>query len=215
MPIYRGPTEYISPSSKRALRLALLASFALVHCITATRLGLSSEVMAQSKLKPARTTPVVSPKADSQPPLTPAAADMRDAILEAVHSGRIDDLRHAIELNELKPDFGAAPGADPIQHLKTLSRDNTGTDILAALSALLDSPRKSVPAGKDPENNLIYNWPRFADEPLSKLSTEDTALLERIETPDTLQAMKASDRYTGWQLRIGSDGIWHGFTRLR
>ena len=134
--------------SMRAPRLALLASLALVHCITATSLGLSSEVMAQTKSQtPAPAKGSIPLR--SQAALTPAAIEMRDAILEAVHSGRIEDLRHAIELNELKPDFGAAPGVDPIQHLKSLSRDGTGTEISrSSRCLLLESPRKSTPPAR-------------------------------------------------------------------
>jgi hypothetical protein len=194
-------------------RLALLASFVIVHCITATSLGLSSKVMAQTTSKTRATVKGSIPNEKPQAALTPAASDMRDAILEAVHLGRLEDLRPAIELNELKPDFGAASGTDPVQHLKSLSHDGTGTDILTILSSLLDSPRKSTPTGQDAENNLVYEWPAFAEQPLSNLNTEDTALLERTVRPSELHIMRASNRYTGWVLRIGADGVWHSFTR--
>ena len=39
-------------------------------------------------------------------PLPGPVQDMREAILGAVRSGRIEELRHAWELNELKPDLG-------------------------------------------------------------------------------------------------------------
>src|SRR5262249_53229231 len=38
--------------------------------------------------------------------LPAAVEDMREAILSAVRSGRIEELRHAYERNELKPDLG-------------------------------------------------------------------------------------------------------------
>lgn len=44
-------------------------------------------------------------------------AEVRDAILSAVATGRLADLRFAIELNELPPDVGQAPGQDVIAHL--------------------------------------------------------------------------------------------------
>src|SRR5258708_3326726 len=88
--------------------LFLLVQFPIVQCF-----GPVSPALSQT----ASTKP--SSSKNKQPPSTPApqvrygidqlpgpVQDMREAILSAVKSGRIEDLRHAWELNELKPDLG-------------------------------------------------------------------------------------------------------------
>ena len=92
--------------------LFLLVQFVLVQCF-----GPASPALAQtatcevrqrkkaaSRLRRRRSRSATAPsgcRARSQ--------DMREAILSAVRSGRIEELRHAWELNELKPDLGVAP----------------------------------------------------------------------------------------------------------
>ena len=95
---------------------------------------------------------------------------MREAILGAVRSGRIEELRHAWELNELKPDLGVASVSDPIAHWKQISGDGEGREILAALAEILEAGYVVLPLGPDLENNRLYVWPYFAEVPLDKLS---------------------------------------------
>ncbi len=140
---------------------------------------------------------------------------MRDAILDAVHSGKIEDLRPAVELNELKPDFGAAAGVDPIGALKAQSKDGTGADLLAILGALLDSTPASERSGRDAENNRIYVWPAFSLSGVTTANAEEAQLLDRIASAADAAAMRKTGLYTGWQLRIGADGVWHSFKRAR
>ena len=94
-----------------ACRLFLLAQFALVQCF-----GFASPALAQA---PAAKSGSAKKRQPALPPgpevrygtdrLPGPVQDMREAILGAVRSGRIDELRHAWELNELKPDLGVAP----------------------------------------------------------------------------------------------------------
>ena len=138
---------------------------------------------------------------------------MREAILEAVQSGSIDDLRVAVDLNELKPELAAGPVADPVAFWKTLSVDGNGRDILAVLGKLFDMPYATQPLGKDPENTSLYIWPGFADRALDKLSADEEAQLASLETAEKIAVMKAGGRYTGWRVMIGADGVWHTFRR--
>ena len=145
--------------------------------------------------------------------LPPAVADMRSAILSAVESGDIGELKHAIELNELKPELGAAPGGDPIAHLKALSGDGQGREILALLGRLLESSWAAIPGGRDIENNRIYVWPAFAEIPLANLQPADEVELYRLVTPAEVKAMREAKRWMWWRLSIGADGVWHTFLR--
>ena len=142
-----------------------------------------------------------------------AVANMREAILEAVQSGRLEDLKAALDLNELKPELAADAVADPITFWRKASVDGEGRDILAVLGILLDIPHITVPLGKDPENTSLYIWPAFADRPLATLSPEEGAQLLQLEPPDKASIMRAAGKYTGWRLVIGADGVWHSFRR--
>jgi hypothetical protein len=139
--------------------------------------------------------------------------EMRDTILAAVRSGRIDDLRVAYELNELKPEIATALVADPIDYWRQISGDGEGREILAALGEILDTGYAVVPLGKDLENNRIYIWPYFAEFPLDKLSPGQEVELLRLVPPAAAKEMRAKCRYTYWRLAIGADGVWHSFTR--
>lgn len=140
--------------------------------------------------------------------------EMREAILAAVRSGRIDELTVAIQMNELKPDFGA--GADPaIAHLKSLSADGSGAEVLAALAEILDAGYVTLPLGRDVENNKLFVWPYFAEVAIDRLSPAQQVELLRLVTPQEAKAMQESRRYTWWRIAIGADGVWHSFVKTR
>ncbi len=191
--------------------LLLVATCALVHP------PLTAQTNAPSKPIRAR-----QPKAMTQSDvqfgrggerLPPAVADMRLAILEAVELGDIEELRGAIALNELPPDFGEPSGIDPITHFKSISGDAAGREILAVLGQLLDGGWASVPGGNDIENSRLFVWPRFAVMALDQLSPAQEVDLYRLVSPAEVRTMRAAKRWTWWRLTIGADGVWHGFTR--
>jgi hypothetical protein len=140
-------------------------------------------------------------------------AEMREAILAAVRSGDLEDLRIAIELNELKPELGAAAGSDPIAHLRALSADGEGREILAILGKLLEGRFAVIPAGRDIENNRVYVWPHFAEIPLGALTPAQEVELHRLMSPAEAKAMRAANKWTWWRLAISADGTWLSFGR--
>lgn len=138
---------------------------------------------------------------------------MLDAILEAVQSGRLDDLQAAVDLNELKPELSSHPVPDPVAFWRARSRDGEGRDILAALGALLDQPFATLPLGKDPENTALFVWPAFADRSLAALTADELNHLKMLEPAGKVAEMQTLGHYTGWRLVIGADGVWHSFRR--
>lgn len=165
--------------------------------------------------KPASTTakavPEVRRSLDSLPV---PVLEMREAILAAVKSGRIEEIRVPIEMNEIKPNFGDGPVPDPVAHLKATSADGEGREVLAALAALLDAPYAVVPLGRDLENNRIYVWPHFAETGVDKLDAEQQAELKRlVPEPVAADMLAKGGRYTWWRVAIAADGTWHVFSK--
>jgi hypothetical protein len=139
---------------------------------------------------------------------------MRETILSAVRSGRIEDLRHAWELNELKPDLGAElPGGDPIAYWKQVSGDGEGREILAVLAEIFDAGCAVLPLGRDLENNRIFVWPYFAEIGLAGLTPAQEVELLRLVPPAAAKEMRATGKYIHWHLSIGADGTWHSFRK--
>jgi hypothetical protein len=139
--------------------------------------------------------------------------EMREAILAAVKSGRIEDLTAAIELNEIKPAFSAGPVSDPIATLRSNSADGEGREVLAALGDILESGYVAVPAGRDIENNRIYVWPYFAETGTKTLSPSAEVELYRLAPAADVRRMRDTGRYDGWRIGIGADGVWHFLLR--
>ena len=194
----------------------LMLLLALVHVAGTTM------VVAQKS----KSTPIEGPKTIAPTPSMKAAAaaasvrygseglpapvlEMRDAILAAVKSGRIEDLKIAIEMNEMKPNFGDGPVPDPIAHLKQASGDGEGRDVLAALGNLLDAGYATLPLGRDLENNRIYVWPYFAETGLKDLTPAQEVELYRLVPPAAAQEMREKGRYNYWRVGIAADGTWH------
>jgi hypothetical protein len=198
----------------RSIVTVLLLVMGLVHCPNVT-VGVQAE--------PARKAPkpAIGPGAQTKPqppdpcsgPLPPAVAEMREAILAAARGGRIDDLRGAIELNEIKPDSGAPAGGDPIAHWRGLDVPGDGRRVLEIAVHLLDSPPVCLPLGRDLENNRLFVWPRFSETKPETWSADDTAVLGRIASSDEIAKMRLAGAYDGWRMVIGADGVWHVFAK--
>ena len=199
----------------RLVGLFLLVQFPLVHCLGWVSPGISQP----AKPKPGSTKkqqPAAAPAPDvryGSEGLPAPVEDMREAILSAVRSGRIEELRHAWELNELKPDLGVASVGDPVAHWKQISGDGEGREILAALAEILDAGYVVLPLGRDLENNRLYVWPYFAEVPLDKLTPPQEVELLRLVPPAVAKDMRSAGKYTHWRIVIGADGTWHSFRR--
>src|SRR6185295_8645441 len=107
----------------------LLMALALVYCVG----WLSGSAAQRSPTAKAAAVPrIYYGTAELPGPVQ----EMREAILSAVSSGRIEELRQAYDLNELKPDLAAEPVADPVTFWREISADGRGLEVLAALGAL-------------------------------------------------------------------------------
>ena len=146
-------------------------------------------------------------------PLPAPVEEMREAILAATRSGRIEDLQVPIDWNELKPDFAATAVDDPIAFWKKESADGEGREILAVLANILQMRPAELPLGKDIENNIVYVWPYLAEARLDALTPAEEVDLLRLVSPERAKAMRAAKTWTWWRLSIGADGTWHAFKK--
>jgi hypothetical protein len=224
------PPGFRLSATLRGVFLLALAGIVYViaaHLAVAQKPGADGSPHKNSATKSETAKPVPKAAADTAPKAGPAATpvhhgldglpgpvlEMREAILDAVRSGRIEDLATAIELNEIKPAFGDAVEADPIAYLKKASADGEGHEVLAALGNILDAGYAVVPAGSDIENNRIYVWPYFAERGVKDLTPAQDVELLRLVPEARRKDMIAAGKYTHWSVGIGADGVWHFMRR--
>ena len=193
----------------------LLAVMSLVHCLACASPAWAQPAAKQKGSSVKRQqSPAPVPQVRHDIGKLPAPVkEMREAILAAVRSGSIEDLRHAYELNELKPDLGVKPAGDVVAHWKQTSGDGEGREILAALAGILEAGYVELPLGADLENNRVYVWPYLAEVPLGMLTPAQEVDLLRLVPPAVAKEMKAKGKYAHWRLAIGADGTWHFFRK--
>jgi hypothetical protein len=199
----------------RLFWLFVLASLPLVYCLGPASPALSQtakETGGSAKKRQSAAAPVPEVRYGVEG-LPGPVMEMREAIFGAIKSGRIDDLRFAYELNELKPDLGADPGGDPVAYWKKISGDGAGYEILAVLAGILEAGYVELPLGRDLENNKVYVWPYFAEIPVGRLTPAQEVELLRLVSPEAAKQMQASGKYTFWRAVIGADGVWHSFRK--
>ena len=196
------------------LGLLILAAPSLVHWDASFGPALAERAKRKAQSPAAAPPSPAPPIAYGAGKLPKPVAEMREAILTAVRDGRIEELKIAIELNELKPNFGKQTLDDPIAYLKAVSGDGEGREILAILGELLDGGYTTVPMGKDIENNKVYVWPYLAEVPLKDLTPAQEVELLRLVPPAAAKEMKTKGRYAHWRIIIGADGTWHSFERM-
>ncbi|MEM1371585.1 MAG: hypothetical protein AAGG72_05070 [Pseudomonadota bacterium] len=197
---------------RRQPRCTVTQSLALVVCATALLTHATLETRAQNTSPSA--VPTAAPPRSTAPTEVPAAVlDMRQLILEAVASGRIEDLRLAIEWNELRPEFAIERDVDPITHFRRASADKEGHELLGHLARLLSGPPARLPVGRDLENNLLYVWPRIAEADFKQLTASERVELFRLmPAPEALAIIKTGV-WTWYRLAIGADGTWHALVK--
>jgi len=133
---------------------------------------------------------------------------MRDSIIEAAKSGVIENLRPVLESNEMPPTLSFGGVEDPIEHLKTVSGDAEGREVMAILMEVLEAGWVHMDKGTPQE---MYVWPYFAHYPLHELSPSQFVELFKIVTAGDYQDMESFGAYIFYRVGIGPDGTWHFF----
>lgn len=195
--------------------LVVMALSIVVHVTSGSPAALATEKSAPTAAaKNAKTTGQSQPVPLRLEDLPLPVREMRDLILSAVNSGDINELRHALEWNELRPDLGIDRDTDAIEHFREISTDGNGAEILAYLGDILSTPPAVLPVGPDLENNDVFVWPYLAEKPLKSLSPKDVVDLYRIVPSTEAKQMVASGKWSWYRLVIGADGTWHAFVKF-
>lgn len=179
-----------------------------MNAILRVRLGLLITLLALSCALPTLAD-------ESKPPveigyglngLPDPVQDMLLAIGEAIRSGSLDDLKVAIEMNEIPPVIDMSDSKDPLAYLRSVAKDDTGAEVLARLSLILDAGYAHVGKGGKDES---YVWPYLAEIDLKALTPADRVRLRRIAPGGAALAMEKAGKYAGWRIAISATGVWH------
>ena len=137
----------------------------------------------------------------------PAAVQrMREAIIDAALTGDVERMRAPIQMGELPPAMALHEGEDVIDHLRAISGDEDGREILAIILEILEAGYAHMEPGTDRE---IYLWPYFAGLPFAALDPIQEVELYRIITPHDRAEMEAhTGQYTFFRIGISKDGTW-------
>jgi hypothetical protein len=205
------------PQSTQTARAGWIAGLALLvaaGAIAGDAPALAQQAPSKGDAAPAQQQKAPSPKVRYDTEGLPRPVlDMREALLGAVEAGEVDELRHVLDMGEIKPDLGAPPKADPVAHWKAMSGDGQGREVLAALSLILEAGYVALPRSPDVENNQLYVWPYFAELPLGKLTPRQEVELLRLVPASAAREMKEKGKYTYWRVAIGADGTWRAFRK--
>ncbi|MBU1212464.1 MAG: hypothetical protein KJ587_14495 [Alphaproteobacteria bacterium] len=200
-----------SPLSTPARALVIML-MSLVQCLGPAAPAVAEQPARAETRKAAPSAPAAVTRVALQDLPIPVQ-EMRDAIQIAIHSGKIEDLRTAIDWNELPPEFGFSPDLDPIEQFRKLSGDGTGREFLAILANLLAEPPSQLPIGPDHENSGVYVWPYLSELPPQSLTPAQQVDLYRLMPAAEAAAVMKRDKWTWYRLAIGSDGTWHIFSK--
>ena len=140
-------------------------------------------------------------------PLPPAVAKTRQAIHDAAAARDYGKIAKLVSAENFTFSFGDE--SDPVAYWK--AEDSGGTDIRAAMGALLDMPCVVV-AGED--GQPFYEWPSAAEIPYDKLTKDEVAALRKLYGGDLEQYWvegTATGYYVGWRLSIDKEGNWIDF----
>nr|WP_306265384.1 hypothetical protein [Pararhizobium sp. IMCC3301] len=153
--------------------------------------------------------PGIAPRISYDISLLPQAVQKtRAALIAAARSGNLAALNSVISANGQPPVVAFDEIDDPVGHLRELSGDEEGQEILAILLEMLEAGYARVDAETEAE---IYVWPYFAYVPLDTLTPEQRVELFTLVTAGDYEGMKAFGAYNFFRVGISPDGVWQFF----
>mgnify|MGYP001340732740 CR=1 FL=1 len=138
--------------------------------------------------------------------LPPEVKRMRELLMETARSGDIEKLRPLIGLGDSQTLLSLATlDGDPIDHLRSISGDGEGEEILAILLEVLEAGYVRVDAGQPSE---LYIWPYFFAVPLDSLTKVQKVELFKLVTAGDYEEMRNFGAYIFYRVGIAPDGTW-------
>lgn len=150
-----------------------------------------------------------SPRISYDITLLPKAVQKTYAtLLRAARNGNLAAFSTIIADNGKVPAVAFDEVGDPIGHLRDLSGDEEGQEILAILLEVLEAGYTQNDPGTESE---IYVWPYFASVRLDTLTPRQRVELFTLVTAGDYEDMKAFGAYNFFRLGISPDGVWQYF----
>lgn len=150
-----------------------------------------------------------SPRISYDISLLPKAVQKTHAtLLRAARNGNLAALSTIIADNGKIPAVAFDEVGDPVGHLRDLSGDEEGQEILAILLEVLEAGYTQNDPGTESE---IYVWPYFANVRLDTLTPRQRVELFTLVTAGDYEDMKAFGAYNFFRLGISPDGVWQYF----
>lgn len=140
--------------------------------------------------------------------LPQAVQKTHSTLLTAARNGNLAALTSIIAANGKVPVVAFDEVDDPVLHLRDLSGDEEGQEILAILLEVLEAGYSQTDPGTDAE---IYVWPYFANIRLDTLTPRQRVELFTLVTAGDYEDMKAFGAYNFFRLGISPDGVWQYF----
>jgi len=183
--------------------------------ISVSALLISTIFLIQPSLAENTTTTVSETQVQYNLDTLPAKArETMNRIMAAARSGDVDELRAALEWNELPPEIGADNKTDPITYWKKQSSNGSVHGIMAKMLEIFERGFTVHNEG-DKNEQASYAWPYLAAKNLKTLKPHEDVDLLRLATPDEVKSMKATGKYSGYRAVIGADGTWHSFKKTQ
>ena len=191
-----------APSKARrfgaALALCLLASLSPVSAA-------AEKATTEKQQQKTIAGPLIIEKPDQLPE---AVRTMREDILKAASTGDLEELRDIFETNELAPIIDQNHTGKPIEFWQKISIDGTARDIMATMVEVFSRPPVQTKEGD-------YIWPHYARRPLKELSQPEEIDLFRMAGATAASRMLKSGKYDFYEAKIGKDGTWHSFVKVK
>ncbi len=137
------------------------------------------------------------------------ARKMHELLLNTAKAGDLEALRPFIGEGDDQTmlSFGGIEG-DPIAHLKSLSGDPDGYEILAIMQEVLQTGFVRVEVGTE---NEMYVWPYYFATPFDKLTPEQKVEMFTLLTYGDFEEMESFGAYLFYRVGITPQGRWRFF----
>ena len=141
--------------------------------------------------------------------LPETVARMKQLIEDAARTGDTEKLRPLLGFgSDITQLSVAGYDGDPIEHLRALSGDDEGQEILAILLDILSLPASRFSSST---SEPLYVWPYFVSRNLETLTPPERVELFTILTAGDLENMKSFGAYNFFRIGITEAGEWAFF----